>query len=77
MNKFIIKQVLAVLTILAIYPNMAEAQQNIQFTQYIFNSLSVNPAYAGYKEQWFAQTGIRAQWLGIEDAPKTGQVSFD
>ena len=77
MNKFIIKQIFAVLTILAINSGLAEAQQNIQFTQYIFNSLSVNPAYAGYKEQWFAQTGIRAQWLGIEDAPQTGQVSFD
>ncbi|MBC8051775.1 MAG: type IX secretion system membrane protein PorP/SprF [Sphingobacteriaceae bacterium] len=53
------------------------AQQNIQLTQYIFNSLSVNPAYAGYKEQWFAQMALRNQWTGIEDAPKTGHVSVD
>ena len=53
------------------------AQQNIQFTQYIFNSLSVNPAYAGYKEEWFAQMGLRNQWVGIDGAPKTGQLSID
>ncbi len=54
-----------------------QAQQNIQFTQYIFNSMSVNPAYAGYKEKWFAQIGLRSQWVGIEGAPKTGQISID
>jgi type IX secretion system PorP/SprF family membrane protein len=52
-------------------------QQNIQLTQYIFNSLSVNPAYAGYKEVWFAQMALRKQWTGISDAPQTGQVSVD
>ncbi len=53
------------------------AQQNIQFTQYIFNSLSVNPAYAGYKEEWFAQLGLRNQWASMQGAPKTGQLSID
>lgn len=55
----------------------ARAQQNIQFTQYIFNSLSVNPAYAGYKEEWFAQLALRNQWAGMDGAPKTGQLSID
>ncbi|MDD2799674.1 MAG: type IX secretion system membrane protein PorP/SprF [Bacteroidales bacterium] len=53
------------------------AQQNIQFTQYIFNSLSINPAYAGYKEQWYIQTTARTQWVGIEGAPQTMQLSVD
>lgn len=53
------------------------AQQNIQFTQYIFNSLSVNPAYAGYKEEWYAQAGIRSQWVGLEGAPQTSTISLD
>ncbi len=53
------------------------AQQNIQFTQYIFNTLSVNPAYAGYKEEWFGQMAMRSQWTGIKDAPQTGQLSVD
>lgn len=54
-----------------------KAQQNIQFSQYIFNTLSVNPAYAGYKEEWFAQMALRNQWVGVPGAPKTGQVSID
>ncbi len=53
------------------------AQQNIQFTQYIFNSLSINPAYAGYKEEWFVQLGLRAQWMGMEGAPQTATASID
>ncbi|MBE8720618.1 PorP/SprF family type IX secretion system membrane protein [Sphingobacterium pedocola] len=55
----------------------AFAQQSIQFTQYIFNSISVNPAYTGYKEEWFAQMGLRSQWTGWSGAPKTGSISID
>lgn len=54
-----------------------QAQQNIQFTQYIFNELAVNPAYAGYKEEWYAQATHRIQWTGIDGAPTTTQVSID
>lgn len=57
--------------------NSAKAQQNIQFTQYVFNALSVNPAYAGYKEEWFAQMALRKQWAGLNGSPQTGQISFD
>lgn len=53
------------------------AQQNIQFTQYIFNSMSVNPAYTGYKEEWFGQLGLRSQWVGLDGAPQTGLLSID
>lgn len=52
-------------------------QQNIQFTQYIFNSISINPAYTGYKEEWFGQMGLRSQWSGWDGAPKTGSLSVD
>lgn len=55
----------------------SQAQQSIQLTQYIFNSLSVNPAYAGYKEEWFAQMALRNQWAGWDGAPKTGSLSID
>lgn len=77
MNKDIIKKgVLALgLTVAVLLP--AKAQQNIQFSQYIFNSLSVNPAYAGYKEEWFAQMALRSQWSGLDGAPQTGQLSID
>ncbi|SDK16509.1 type IX secretion system membrane protein, PorP/SprF family [Pedobacter sp. ok626] len=63
--------------LLCSFAGRLSAQQNIQFTQYIFNSLSVNPAYAGYKEEWFAQLALRSQWVGVEGAPQTGAMSID
>lgn len=53
------------------------AQQTIQFSQYVFNGLAVNPAYAGYKEDWTANLSFRSQWVGIEGAPRTATASFD
>ena len=77
MNKQIIKRFIIGSVLLVALGKHSNAQQNIQFTQYMFNSLSVNPAYAGYKEEWFAQMALRNQWVGIDGAPKTGQVSID
>src|SRR5690606_13765504 len=65
------------LGLLLMVGTVAHGQQNIQFTQYIFNSMSVNPAYAGYKGEWFGQLGLRSQWTGWEGAPKTGAISID
>jgi type IX secretion system PorP/SprF family membrane protein len=70
------KNIIIIIISIAGYTS-ANAQQNIQFTQYMFNSLSVNPAYAGYKEEWFIQSGLRNQWVGIDGAPKTGSLSVD
>lgn len=53
------------------------AQQNIQFSQYIFNGLSVNPAYAGYKEDLYVNAIYRHQWAGFPGAPRTGGISLD
>jgi len=57
--------------------SQAYAQQNIQFTQYAFNGLSLNPAYASYKEELTASMSYRTQWLGFDGAPKTGTLSLD
>lgn len=75
MNRFFIKYI--VIWGLGYGIGSVRAQQNIQFTQYSFNSLSINPAYAGYKEEWFAQMTLRNQWSGLDGAPKTGQISID
>lgn len=71
------KKILSILGFNLVFALQTFAQQNIQFTQYIFNSLSVNPAYAGYKEEWFGQVGLRSQWSGWTGAPKTGTISID
>lgn len=53
------------------------AQQTVQFSQYIFNGLAVNPAYAGYKQDLTLNLSSRLQWTGIDGAPKTSTVSID
>src|SRR5258707_2780306 len=51
------------------------AQQKVQFTQYMFNGLVINPAYAGADEK-LSQTFInRNQWSGIEVSPTTQTLS--
>jgi len=54
-----------------------KAQQTIQFSQYVFNGLAVNPAYAGYKEDWTINLSSRLQWVGINGAPQTETASVD
>lgn len=77
MKKHYIKKTIIALSFILAGIKPVGAQQNIQFTQYIFNAMSVNPAYAGYKEEWFGQMALRTQWTGLEGSPKTGQISFD
>lgn len=55
----------------------ASAQQNAMFTQYMFNTLALNPAYAGSRNVVSATALMRSQWTGIEGAPKTGTFTID
>ncbi|MBW4890294.1 type IX secretion system membrane protein PorP/SprF [Mucilaginibacter sp. HMF5004] len=52
-------------------------QQTIQFSQYIFNGMAVNPAYAGYKDNVTLNLSSRMQWVGINGAPRTNTISID
>lgn len=53
-----------------------EAQQLPQFTQYMYNTISVNPAYAGSR-QVFSAVGLhRSQWAGFGDGPETQTLSM-
>ena len=47
------------------------AQQDPQFTQYMFNLLAINPAYAGAAERVSIKALTRHQWVGFEGAPST------
>jgi len=51
------------------------AQQDPMYTQYMFNMMSVNPAYAGSFNALNLQALYRMQWLGIEGAPRTLTLS--
>jgi len=54
-----------------------KAQQAVQFSQYVFNGLILNPAYAGYKEQTNAHLIYRSQWIGLQGAPTTVSFTLD
>jgi type IX secretion system PorP/SprF family membrane protein len=56
---------------------LAEAQQDAQFSQYMFNGIYINPAYAGYKEQLNMHAFYRSQWTGITGGPKTMSLAID
>ena len=49
----------------------AQAQQDPQYTQYMYNMNVVNPAYAGSKETLSMTALYRKQWSGLEGAPET------
>ena len=51
------------------------AQQLPQFTQYMFNTISINPAYAGSRETLSAVGLHRSQWVGLEGGPQTQTLS--
>lgn len=53
------------------------AQQDPQFTQYMYNTLGVNAAYAGSRGHASAIGLLRTQWVGIEGAPQTKTFSID
>lgn len=47
------------------------AQQDPQYTQYMYNMNVVNPAYAGNKESLSLTALYRKQWSGLDGAPET------
>jgi len=51
------------------------AQQRVQFTQYMFNGLVLNPAYAGGDEVLSLTLLSRSQWAKVEGAPSTQTLS--
>ncbi len=53
------------------------AQQNALFSQYMFNTLAINPAYAGSRNVVAATALYRNQWVGIDGAPQTGTFTVD
>lgn len=53
------------------------AQQDAQYTQYMYNTISVNPAYAGSRQAMSLFALHRTQWVGIEGAPVTNSFSIN
>lgn len=52
------------------------AQQDPQFTQYMYNPLVINPAYAGNRGVMSIMGLHRSQWVGLDGAPRTQSLSL-
>ena len=69
------KKLLAPLVLLAAMN--VDAQQEVMTSQYMFNGLFLNPAYAGTHSYFSTSLLHRAQWLNVEGAPRTSMFAID
>lgn len=70
------KITLAIVALIAMLGDV-RAQQDPVFSQYMFNMLAINPAYAGSRDVASLNLMYRRQWLNLEGAPQTGMLTFD
>lgn len=55
----------------------SQAQQDSEYSQYMYNTVSINPGYAGSRGMLSAFGLYRNQWAGIEGAPETLNFSIN
>jgi type IX secretion system PorP/SprF family membrane protein len=56
---------------------VSNAQQDAQYTQYMYNTINVNPGYAGSRGVMSVFGLYRTQWVGLDGAPDTGAFSIN
>ncbi|MES2573743.1 MAG: type IX secretion system membrane protein PorP/SprF [Bacteroidota bacterium] len=56
---------------------LSYAQQDAQFTQYMYNTININPAYAGSRGALSIFGLYRTQWVGLDGAPVTSTASVN
>ncbi|NQX76528.1 MAG: type IX secretion system membrane protein PorP/SprF [Gilvibacter sp.] len=74
-----VKQYSLVLILILVFGFQADlkAQQDAQYTQYMYNTQIVNPAYAGSRGSLDFSALYRTQWVGLDGAPETGTFTFN
>ncbi|GAB3889838.1 PorP/SprF family type IX secretion system membrane protein [Spirosoma agri] len=65
------------LLILVVSSRQVRAQQDKMFSQYMFNMMALNPAYAGSRDVLSMSALYRNQWTGVEGAPQTATFTMD
>ena len=71
-----IKTILIIILILNI-SNNCFSQQDAQYTQYMYNTISINPAYAGSRGVLSIMGLHRSQWVGLDGAPRTQTLTVN
>jgi len=65
------------MALLALGSLTTQAQQDSQYTQYMYNTNTINPAYAGSRGAMSIFGMHREQWVGLDGAPKTNVLSVN
>lgn len=66
---------LLILFVVVLSSFFSTAQQDAQYTQFMYNTVAINPAYAGNRGMLSAIALHRSQWAGLDGAPVTQSVS--
>jgi type IX secretion system PorP/SprF family membrane protein len=74
-KKYIKISLITMFVLMLSYTSMAQTEP--MYSQYMYNMLGVNPAYAGNREAVSFNFFQRKQWVGLEGAPQTTSLSFD
>lgn len=61
---------------LCVFPLLSSAQQEALFTHYMYNTLAINPAYAGSRDALTITALHRTQWLDFPGAPQTQTLTL-
>ena len=69
------KNTIALFAVLFLGAFQMQAQQDPMFSQYMFNTLSINPAYAGSADLWTFNAIYRHQWTQFDGAPVTQTIT--
>lgn len=69
--------IVIILVITALTVSESQAQQDPQYTQYMYNTVAINPAYAGNRGVTSIVGLHRSQWVGLEGAPSTQSFSIN
>ncbi|WP_417936295.1 type IX secretion system membrane protein PorP/SprF [Flagellimonas ochracea] len=77
MNNIFKKKYQTLVFLFALFLGMnSYGQQDAQYTQYMYNTVSVNPAYAGSRGHLSIAALYRNQWLGLDGAPETQTLNL-
>ncbi len=61
---------------MCLLPSLGQAQQDPMYSQYMFNGLAFNPAYAGSRDALSLSGLARMQWVGFSGSPVTQSFNF-
>jgi len=66
-----------IITSLLLVSLVSFSQQDSQYTQYMYNTININPAYAGSRGVLSVFGLHRSQWVGLDGAPVTNAITIN